>query len=273
MATDTYKRVKQCPICGKRSCSVSKDGAIAICWRVIDGAFKIGANGQGIHHLNSDVKLKASAVAPKPPVDYEYWSRYIREGRMAYSASDFKLGEKLGLSEESLGRIGVGLLSAKTLTGSMKTSCAGRFSWSFPMYNEFGRPIGIRLRSESGFKYAADGSRNGLTIPAGTVKPGGHMHVVEGPTDTAAALDLGMDAIGRPMNVGLTDMIAACVMRYGPMRLTIITDRDAPDSKAHQATSRGANELRDVMPKSVDVLITYPPGTAKDLREYLINRR
>jgi len=28
-----------------------------------------------------------------------------------------------------------------------------------------------------------------------------------------------------------------------------------------------------VMPKSVDVLITYPPGTAKDLREYLINRR
>lgn len=275
MSNDTYKRVKECPICGKARCLVSEDGTVACCWRVIDGSFKIGKNGMGVHKLDGKRRIEGSPLKQRDdaPVDHEYWDRYIRRSQMAYSCTRHKLGESLGLSEDALVKLGVGILDAKTLVSEMRTSCKGGYAWTFPMYNEHRRPIGIRLRSTGGFKYAADGSHNGMFIPKGMPKRVQHLYVVEGPTDTAAALDYGVEAIGRPMNIGVTDLIVQTVLHFSPAWVTIVIDRDKPGSPANEATWRGAHELKSALPVSVDVLIAQPPGTAKDLRAALIAGR
>jgi hypothetical protein len=50
--------------------------------------------------------------------------------------------------------------------------------------------IGIRLRNDLGRKWAVTGSRQGLFLPG--PHPGQTVLIVEGPTDAAAAVDLGV---------------------------------------------------------------------------------
>jgi len=65
------------------------------------------------------------------------------------------------------------------------------------MSNDFGKIIGIRRRLPNGRKISLTSSKTGLFIPA-DLSPEGLLLICEGPTDTAAALDLGFAAIGRP---------------------------------------------------------------------------
>lgn len=262
-------RMKECPICGKGDCSRSPDGEVVACWRVIDGAFRVGKGGQGLHKL--DGKEKMAPVKVKKVVSArhsrDYWNDWAIRASGAYKSSTSKLGHSLGLSEASLESLGVGMLSRSSLK-EMKTACNSRFVWTFPMFNQHKRPIGLRLRTPSGFKYAADGSENGLFIPAGMNTHEPHVVVCEGPTDAAAALDMGFKGvIGRPCNVGCTDMIAAAVRSLSPKRVTIYVDNDKA-VVSRTATMRGAEELMEALaPIRTD--ISVPPYGAKDLRDAL----
>lgn len=127
-------------------------------------------------------------------------------------------------------------------------------AWAFPMKDACGNIIGIRLRDNAGRKWAVSGSRAGLFY--GHQQEGGTKLVLEGPTDTAAALSIGMDAIGRPSCVGQENML--CDMLRRADRVLIIADRDTPGL-------RGAEQLQGML--RCPSLIWCPP--AKDLREFV----
>jgi hypothetical protein len=63
------------------------------------------------------------------------------------------------------------------------------------MCDGYGEVVGIRLRNERG-KFAVRGSRQGVFVAG--VPAQKTLFVCEGPTDTAAAVDLGLFAVGRP---------------------------------------------------------------------------
>jgi hypothetical protein len=130
-------------------------------------------------------------------------------------------------------------------------------AWAFPMKNAEARIIGIRLRDDQGRKWAVTGSKQGLFIPEG--EPKDVLYILEGPTDTAAALTLGLHAIGRPSCMGCEEMAKAYVRRHRVRRIVIVTDNDAPGL-------RGAERLKASMPV---LNCTYSPP-CKDLREFVL---
>ena len=128
-------------------------------------------------------------------------------------------------------------------------------AWAFPMCDGYGNVIGIRLRNERG-KFAVRGSRQGIFLTA--VPAQKTLFVCEGPTDTAAALDLGFFAVGRPnCSCGGVE-IRTYARRHECADAVIVSDNDRPGLDG--ARKVGA-ELR--MPYAIYV----PP--AKDLREFV----
>lgn len=131
-----------------------------------------------------------------------------------------------------------------------------RRAWAFPMRDGAGNQIGIRLRTEDGQKFAVKGSRNGLFIPS--IVPHRTLYVCEGPTDTAAALTIGLYAIGRPScNCGGPELKNAA-RRLGVRNLVVVADNDEPGRQG------AVKIIKDVGLPSV---IWTPP--AKDLRQFV----
>lgn len=133
-------------------------------------------------------------------------------------------------------------------------------AWTFPMKNGDEEIIGIRLRKPDGGKLAVTGSRAGLFIPL-AFDPRSTVVVCEGPTDTAAVLDMGMDAVGRPSCNGGTDHLLRLFKRY-TRDVVVVSDRDGP---GYRGASHLATALRAVA-RSVKVI--EPPQGFKDMRAW-----
>lgn len=102
-------------------------------------------------------------------------------------------------------------------------------AWAFPMTGISGETCGIRLRYESGRKLAVTGSRAGIFLPKvklSTLIETRTAYVVEGPTDTAALLDIGMFSIGRPSCSGGVEEVKSAIKRSRLSRAVIVADND-----------------------------------------------
>ena len=130
-------------------------------------------------------------------------------------------------------------------------------AWAWPMRNGYGEPIGIRLRSSDGHKFAVTGSRAGLFIPV--EKFGPDLLIAEGPTDTAAGLTIGMQTIGRPSCLGSEGQVDQFVRRNGIRKVIICADSDTPGQN-------GAKKLQESI--NVPSVIFTPPK--KDLRAAVV---
>ncbi|HAU38884.1 MAG TPA: hypothetical protein DCX07_14365 [Phycisphaerales bacterium] len=126
------------------------------------------------------------------------------------------------------------------------------------MRNAGGEIIGLHIRYASGAKAAEAGSRLGLFLPADLPKIG-TLAICEGVTDTAAALDLGQEAVGRPScNCGAS--ILAVLARGRDV--VIVGDNDPPGR-------HGAESLAScLVGRCSTVRILYPPEGIKDLRQW-----
>lgn len=134
-------------------------------------------------------------------------------------------------------------------------------AWGFPMRNEYGQVIGIRLRNDEGFKWAVKGSHQGLLIPTNddaALTETGTLWLTEGPTDTAAALTIGLAAIGRPSCLGQESMILKYMDIWKARRLVIVCDNDDPGL-------RGAAKLQSVCRVPSAIMLT----PCKDLRSFV----
>ena len=177
------------------------------------------------------------------------WPHKLSRTRTAVDpARLLRLAERLGLSVTSLNRLGIGWAFDSG-------------AWAFPMTDATGGLLGIRLRLDSGRKFAVTGGREGLFIPA-DLPQGGELLIAEGPTDCAALLDLGFAAVGRFCCTGGGRLVVELVESRRPMSVVIVADADEPGQ-------RGADTLASVLVLYVPRLrIIKPPDGIKDARAW-----
>jgi len=183
------------------------------------------------------------------PKDFEHMARWYAEQLTA--AQLRALAGNLGVSTRSLRRLGAGWNAV---------------GYTFPMRNESGRIIGLHVRYPAGSKVAEKGSRNGLFIPDG-LPANGILLVCEGVTDTAAGLDLGLPAVGRPSCNGGGRMLKVLARHRA---VVIVGDNDLSNQPGKMPPGqRGAESLaRSLALHCTSVRIVYPPSGVKDLRQW-----
>jgi putative DNA primase/helicase len=173
-------------------------------------------------------------------------------GKAASDVAVGSLARDLGVSAESLRAIGVGRLKS---------------NWTFPEWNDRGEVIGLATRSPTGKKSFKRGGHRGLVLPAEMPARGGPVLLVEGPTDVAACLTLGLPAVGRPSCTGGTDFLAR--MRF-PNGVTVVGENDLKsDGKwpGRDGAKRTAETLASAWGREVPW--TLVPEGHKDVRDWL----
>lgn len=234
MLLDDFRRVTKacpCPICEHHDwCLVSRDDppSRVICSRT-DSKQRWGDAGW-LHVLRDDGRPRPrtrSIVIPIRAAASDFGGLAAEYRDRARPDAVARIAAHLGVSPISLERLGIGW--------------DGR-NWTFPMSEAGGTVLGIRLRTQSGRKFAVKGGKQGLFIPTDLTGVG-PLLVTEGPTDTAAALDLGFDAIGRPSCRGGTRLITELVMRRKTDRVVIVADADVAGRGGRRRPCFGARVL------------------------------
>ncbi len=233
-------RAIRCPICQHGDwCSIS--GEWVVCMRV--ESQKSSKNGGWVHRSDGlPVKFQKKHEEPKKIDAQGIWMKWNNQTTMEKVESH---GVKLGVSADSL----------------LMIQCVwanDHFAWAYPMKDGENNFVGIRLRNEEGRKWAVTGSRQGLFIPC--VKLSDPLYICEGPTDTAAALSIGLCAIGKPSCNCNTEQISILVKRNNIKKVVIVSDQDEPGLRGAETLSK---ELK------ISNCIILPP--AKDMREF-VNR-
>lgn len=244
-----------CPICGRSDwCGLSDDGNLVICMRVPEGSIGTARNGGYIHILKErdlpERRSRTVTVEIKPKQANPEYRRLNDLLRNAVKESQLDaLAKQLGLSAVSLHRLQIGWCNCLKV-------------WLFPMFAPDGQIRGFRLRGPSGKKFSMTGGREGLFIPRNLQFDQRRLLICEGPTDAAACLDLGFDAIGRPSCLGAVELTAAFVRERWPLDVVIVADADRPGQE-------GASRLADVLTGMArTVQIIEPPAGVKDIREW-----
>lgn len=262
-------RNSRCPVCGSpRWCSTTADGCLCICMRQAEGAKKVSRNGGYVHVIRSDGSYRGHHDGRGRPMvrrvivqatqarraDLE--ELVVRCRQAADNAAVKVLADSLGLTAESLRRLSIGWGSFEMKFGPVR-------AWSFPMKDVAGNVLGIRLRKPDGTKLAVLGGHEGLFIPADLTltMP---LLIAEGPTDTAALLDLGFEAIGRPCCSGGVGLLVDLVRSRRVKDVVIVSDADS-----NGAGQRGADSLAVALtPYCPSIRVIVPPGGIKDVRDW-----
>lgn len=241
-------RAQPCPICEHDTwCTVAPDGSAVRCKRIASERGVPGEDGLAWLHVlaNRDAqplpRRTRLRVAP-PPRDLrplaEQWQRALTADRLA------ELAAALGLDPAALTAIGCGWNGV---------------SYSFPMHDANDRVVGIRLRCpRTGRKFAYTGSKEGVFRAESTV--GGMLLLPEGATDTAAAFQLGFDAVGRPSCTGGTRIVAQLVRGRD---VVVVVDRDEPGIRGGESLACA------ITPYVTSLRVIVPPEPHKDLRDWL----
>jgi hypothetical protein len=232
---------------------IAADGSAVICARK-ESAKRCGEAGW-LHRLrDNDFRparpivrsVRLTTADPRPDL-----ARFVAECQRAVDAVQLDaLARSLGLSVHALMTLGIGW-------------SAPHGAWSFPMVDAAGRVLGIRLRRPNGFKFSVAGGKEGLFLPALDATDR-RLLVGEGPTDTAAQLDMGLhNVVGRPSCTGGVRLLVQLAQRRRPGEVVIVADAD-------EAGLRGADNLASVLLAYVPaVRVIRPPTGIKDVRDWL----
>jgi len=213
--------------------------------------------GAGVHRAIHRTAIKPTLAPSKQVQSWEvreYLARYSETcyENLTESGRDH-IASLLGVSAEALKRLRVGW-------------CTSRSATTWPMRDGDGNIIGIRLRSlTTSDKWSAKDSHAGLfydPIAFTTISNGARGWVVEGASDAAALLTLGLDGVGVPSSGCGGELIAELGRRILPSEWVIVADNDS-------AGIEGAKRLRSELLVVAPVRILTPPNGIKDLREWL----
>ncbi|TWU07755.1 toprim domain-containing protein [Stieleria varia] len=196
-------------------------------------------------------------AAPRPSISNDEVGRWTAVAKTAYrdmpgSMRD-QLAASLGVTTQSLDHLRVGL-----------DQSTGASTW--PMRDADGNVIGVRMRDwrRTGQKWSLIGSHSGLFFHR--VRPNdvprGRLFIVEGASDTAAALSMGLWAIGRASCSSSSRFVLDYVRRHTPEKITLIADND-------EAGIGGARRLAtQIQHRGHRVEILIPPSEYSDLRQW-----
>ncbi len=166
-----------------------------------------------------------------------------------------RFAASLGITAESLTALGI---------GRDRSSRA----WTFPERDGWGQVIGVQRRFDTGKKFMVKGSARGITLRwpldsyAGS-SPFDPILIVEGATDAAAGMTIGVDVVGRPSATGGAEHLRVLLAHR---HCAIIGEND-------DAGRRGAESIgRTLSGVALSVRTIYPPALHKDLRSWVLAR-
>lgn len=251
-----------CPICGKPDwCLVSADGQTAICPRVEEGSIKRAGEAGWLHKLGANhvLPVPAAVIKPEesaPKIDFEQLVRHRCEQAEPHIHD---LACKLSVGVEVLRSLQVGY------NGFDQT-------FTFPERDGTGKVIGILRRYSDGRKRRITGSKNGLCLADAWDNGCGPVLLVEGPTDTAALMNLGCSAIGRPSNRGGEVHLATLLSEFPEERPIIVLGDSDQKASGLWPGQEGAIHTASGLAKRLEreIFWALPPDQVKDAREWLI---
>lgn len=260
MTERTWKTVTgaaPCPICGRPDwCGTS--GEVVRCMRAPESApagwREIKTNDDG-----GVVFGPASAAGRQPRRKRESTGRDLdQEAERYIEAIDDQLLDELagtlGVSGDSLRQVRCGWSSAIN-------------AWMFPEKDANGRVVGFVRRYRNGAKLSGAGEHRGLCVPADFAQFEGLILIVEGPTDVAACIDMGLRAVGRPSNTGGAALLAEFLR---DREIIIVGENDQKEDgkwPGRDGATRIALRLATEWNRSVRWAL--PPEGFKDARAYL----
>ena len=262
MATGKWFNPQKCPICGHGKigvwCTVSTNGNAVCCMRVeSDTPIK---NGGWLHRIGERVmEYRMPERQAPPPPDFTF--RHAAWLDKTTPAEIEAHAESLGVSPSAL----------EDLSAAYAWN---HNAWAWPMRDGSGMIVGIRLRAEAGKKWAVLGSHQGVFVPASWPDMPREAVICEGPTDTAAALSIGLLGIGRPSCLGCEVALIETLKRMGVRRVVIVADHDGPGLAG---AKRLAGQLRMpwkiIMPPEKDMRAWLVAGVTRDLFECVVSQQ
>jgi hypothetical protein len=275
-----------CPVCGKPDwCAVAKNGATAYCMRVPSNRKSRSQAGGYIHQLNDDSQHPIASLErakPKPnDTALHVELEPVAKRALGDALHTEKLAGLLGVTQKSLELLEVGWDNVQ-----------GSWCWTWPERNALGQIVGITLRYPNDKKRMVKGSRRGLYYEPRWCAGRGPLYIVEGGSDTAAMLSMGLRAVGRPQAMpgrqAMRDLATLLPTSRGP--IVVLGERDRkrhqdlpPATQAcHRPSCRGcelcwpgrhgaietARKLRSRLHRR-KVMWRLPPDDAKDARAWL----
>jgi hypothetical protein len=260
-------RRNRCLVCGRpRYCSNFSDGSACICMWVEAGSVRRTKNGGYLHRLKDMPRpkcipgVRTRIIRSSAPVRDDLAAKMAEYRQAVHLDRLRELADALGVSAESLHRLGIGW----SWNAGRDEKCdpmmrSGGGAWCFPMFDSEGRIIGIKFRLADGQKLSIRDGREGIFRPA-DLPDAGTLFIAEGASDTAALLDLGYAAVGRPSATCGASILADLVKDRNFAGVVIVADADAPGQRGAASV---ASEL--VLHVGSVKLITPP---AKDVREW-----
>jgi hypothetical protein len=280
---------RPCRICGGpdnceeiRSTHQDEDGWYVFCGRVSDDAIRQNDGGQWLHFVRDDAVIlpplptpKRQATAPSSNRDSDYWKNIVCVCEFIGRQRLLELATSLGVSIASLQRLRVGF-SAKD------------DAWTIPERNEAGDYVGINRRYHDGSK--KNWGPRGLTFADDWSIGNCPILLVEGGSDVAAGLTMGLNMVGRPSKTAGVALLSELLANIPTARTVIVVgerDRKTHSSlkeqvrKRHSPTCEGcldcfpgwfgathtAQQLAETLARRI--AWAFPPDDAKDLRDWL----
>ena len=241
------KRGEACPVCGRGGevrnpnthCTLTADSAVVCCQKsggMPHGGkapFKQGAMGGYLYRVGESAPYTYQATPkkakPKPP----NFTKLFWSWRLAVNPARLeKYAQSLGVSAESLYRIGIGWGEAvkgrdgRTVIKGTTTPVCFPGTWLFPLKDYEGNDAGFRVRTLGGDKYSVRESLgDGVFIPT-KLRVGEPLLLPEGPTSLAALLTLGINASGRPNNQMGARIVAGLAKHLKSTAVLLVGDND-----------------------------------------------
>lgn len=297
MSKVIYRASKEhrCPVChSDHSCSVWSDGHI-FCWRThADTPWyrwaKDVANGFGMlwpidgdsaetSCAGSDVRRRGVQRAGRRDPerndrgDHNGDGKEVNAEEIWMTAAVDAPDELAVLAHDVLG-VSITSLNALGARYAMPKHARDRPAWLMPEKTPQGTICGLARRFPDGSKKQWPGTKRGLAYTHGwDAEIAGAILLVEGHSDTAACLTMGLTAIGRPSNTGgveyLAELLApAAIGANVPVLIVAENDRKPsgqwPGLHGAQQTAQALANLWER-----PVWVALPPDGIKDTRSWL----
>jgi hypothetical protein len=205
---------------------------------------------------------KSTKVSAASAFDF---ARFHAENR-ANAREIYLMAGFLGVHPQSLQSIQMGY--------SPETEDEPQF-WVFPEFNGDGNITGIMRRYWNDDKKRMKGSLNGLAY-APNEPLQGDVLIVEGHSDVAAGLTMGLSVVGRPNNLGGSELLACLLAaqakaQSGLIRRVIVLGENDEKDKGLFPGKDGAVSVATKLARLLGCPIAWsmPGEGVKDLREWL----
>jgi len=155
--------------------------------------------------------------------------------------------------------------------GSLEALCCGwdGTAWTVPERNGAGLIVGVSRRFPDGAKKCIRGSRRGLTYSTQWADTPGPVLLVEGASDVAAGITMGLATIGRPSNVGGVAMLTELLGGHTSRVVIVVAERDKKEDGRYPGLEGARSVCKELSRRLVNrVSCRLLPGTAKDLRAF-----